>query len=98
MKSSAPISGSRPGHARHLDAQQDARRDQLRALAQPPDGVAPYLQMFARLDQRDVDGTRQLREVVADDLDGVAQGTQHRRGRVLLRLVALRVERDDDCS
>ena len=55
MKSSAPISGSRPETRPDLDAEQDAGGDQLRPLAQAPDGVPPDLQVLAGLDERDVD-------------------------------------------
>ena len=71
MKSSAPISGSRPETRAHLDAEQDARGDQLGPLPQAPDRVAPDLQVLARLDEHDVDGPLQLGEVVADDFDRV---------------------------
>ena len=80
----SPHLGIQPGDAAHLDAQQDAGGDQLGALAQPPDRVAADLEMLAGFDQRDVDATLQLREIVADDLDPMAQGPQHRCRRVLL--------------
>ena len=73
MKSSAPISGSSPETRAHLDAEEDARGDQLGPLAQPPDRVAADLQVLARLDERDVDGALELGEIVADDLDRVAE-------------------------
>ena len=59
--------------ARDLDAEQDPGRDQLRPLPQPPDRVAPDLEVLARFDQRHVDGTGQLAEVITDDLDPVAE-------------------------
>ena len=90
--------GIQAGDPAHLDAEQDARGDQLGPLPQAADGVATDLQVLARLDEHDVDGPFDLGEVVADDLDRVPQPAQHRRGRVLLQLVALRVERDDECS
>ena len=72
--------GVEAGHPPHLDAKQDAGRDQLGALAQAFDGVAAYLEVLARLDQRNVDRPPQLREVISDDLDLVAQTTSNAAG------------------
>ena len=98
MKSSAPISGSSPEtrptsmHSRMRVATSSGRWRSRRIAWRPISRCSPA--------STSATSTRpfQLREIVADDLDRVAQGAQHRCGRVLLQLVALRVQRDDEGS
>ena len=90
--------GIQPGDPAHLDAEEDARGDQLGPLAQAPDRVATDFQVLARLDEHDVDRPPDLGEVVADDIDRVTEPAQHRSGGVLLQFVPLGVERDDEGS
>jgi len=81
-----------------MKSSEDPGGDQLGALAETLDGVASYLEVLSRLDERHVDRAAELREIVADHLDVVAQAPQHHGRCVGLGLVPLRVQGYNCCS
>jgi len=85
--------------ARHFQADEDPRRDQLWPLPQSLDRLSSDHQMFPRLDDDHVDRRQarlQVRQVVTGDDHLVTEGAKHRRQSSGSRFVAPSIERHHD--